>query len=602
MTEERVPVLIVGGGMSGLTTALQLAQHDIRSIVIEKHPSTAHLPKAHTINQRSMEIFRQLGITEDFLRKATPPEHIQKAAWRTSFGGDAPYEGKVVVSVDAFGGGKLTEQYATVSPERYASYHQVILEPFLVDQLAEEPRVDLRFNTQIVDFHEETDGAITTIEDRVTGDRTRIRADYVVGADGGRYFQKKLGYEMEGVTALGDNVTLWFKADLSEYMDDDTLLNWFVTPDSFGMAAGVLVPVGIGKHSEEWVLHFGYPAGQGQHVTDAEAIARMLDLFNLPDLEFELIKVSRWSSEQVMADQFRIGRVICTGDAIHRHTPTLGIGMNSAIGDSHNLAWKLAYVLKGYASDSLLDTFDIERRPVLERNSELALQTYYLHAAVVPQIGMIPGGPEEYNKKILTRYFEDSPLGEDRRRRTHQLVESNQCLEHQALELELGYRYGGPAIAQPDTDYRPDPMLNDYKPVATPGARMPHLWLTAPDGSKISTLDLIETDFVLLVGSIHSQWIGAANKVIEELGVPIQTIVVGEGGYREESGRWNQDYQIGLDGAMLVRPDQHITWQTKSAHIDQVDTLRKVLSLALRPDTENIQAGYSGRSLVASEK
>lgn len=578
----QVPILIVGGGMSGLSTALQLAHHGVQALVVEKHSSTAHLPKAHTLNQRSMEIYRHAGIMPELRKEATPSQHIQKAAWRTSFGGDLPSDGKVVVSVDSFGGGNLQEQYLSASPEPYASLHQVRFEPFLASMVAQQPLIDLRFDTAIDEFYDDGDGVRAIIRNLATGETEEVHAQYAVGADGGRFFQSRLGYEMEGITGLGDNITLWFKADLSRWMDDDTLLNWFITPDSFGMAAGVLVPVGLGKTSKEWVLHFGYPAGQGASVTDEQAVQRMKDLFKLPDLEFEIIKVSRWFNESVVANRFRTGRVISLGDAIHRHVPTLGIGMNSAIGDSNNLAWKLAYVVQGHAPDSLLDTFETDRRPILERNAELSLLTYYLHMGIGPQIGMVPGAPVEYNEKVLDRYFEDSPAGRERRERTANLVWGDQRLEHQALDLELGYRYWGPGIvADKPIAFTRDPMLNAYQAAAVPGARLPHAWLTSPDGTRISTLDLVDTDFTLIVPSIDSPWKAAVEKIDDEgNGFPISVAVIGEGGFSDSTGRWSEIVDLGTNGALLMRPDQHISWVAMTLPSDPAAVLRHVFAEA----------------------
>ena len=589
MTIE-VPVLIVGGGMSGLTTALQLARHGVKALVVEKHSSTAHLPKAHTLNQRSMEIYRHAGVMSELRTEAAPAKYVQTAAWRTSFGGDLPSDGKVVVSVDSFGGGKLTEQYLPASPEPYSSLHQVRFEPFLASMLANQPLIDLRFDTILSDFADEGDGVRATIRNTTTGEIEEVHAQYAVGADGGRFFQSRLGYEMEGITGLGDNITLWFKADLSQWMDDDSLLNWFITPDSFGMAAGVLVPVGFGKNSTEWVLHFGYPAGAGASVTDEEAVQRMLDLFKLPDLEFDLIKVSRWFNESVVANRFRTGRVISLGDAIHRHVPTLGIGMNSAIGDSNNLAWKLAYVVQGHAPDSLLDTFETDRRPILERNAELSLLTYYLHMGIGPQIGMVPGAPAEYNQKVLTRYFEDSPAGLERRERTANLVWGDQRLEHQALDLELGYRYWGPGIvADKPADHTRDPMLNDYQAAAVPGARLPHAWLTSPEGERVSTLDLVETDFTLIVPSTMSPWKAAAEQIEAEGNrLPISVAVIGENSLSDFTGRWSEIVDLGEHGALLVRPDQHIAWAAVTESSDPVAVLRGVFAEALTAQSVSV--------------
>jgi 2,4-dichlorophenol 6-monooxygenase len=526
-----------------------------------------------------MEIFRQLGFGDELLKVAIDPKHIQKAAWRTSFGGAEPFDGKIVFSIDAFGGGSLTEQYAKASPMLYSSLHQMLLEPFLAHQIAKQPLIDLRFNAEITDFTDAGSHVDATIKDTTSGETTAVRAEYVVAADGGKFFQQRLGYTMEGVTGLGDQVTIWFKADLSQWMDDDTLLNWFVTPDSFGMAAGVLIPVGAGKNSDEWVLHFGYPDGQGASVTDEEAISRMLDLFKLPDLDFETLMVSRWSCEQVIASRFRTGRVIATGDAIHRHVPTLGIGWNSAIGDSHNLAWKLAYVVKGYAPETLLDTFEIERRPVLERNGEMTLQTYYLHLTIVPSIGMVPGAPGGFNKKVLTRYFENTTLGAGRRARAHTLITRHQALEHQALDLEIGYRYSGPALlSDPNDVYNPDPMLNAYVATTTPGARLAHVWLTSPTGQQVSTLDLVGASFTLIVPNADSPWVNAAQEVATQFGLPIEVAVIGPGGYLDPSGEWAQVSGIGSKGALLVRPDQHVAWRTAVDVTSPVEQLRAVLS------------------------
>lgn len=576
-----VPVLITGGGISGLTAALQLAHHNIKSIVVERHPSTAHLPKAHTLNPRSMEIFRQMGISEEMQRIAVPPKHIQKASWRSSFGGSAPYDGQILASIDTFGGGELTEQYLQASPQPYASFHQVRLEPFLAAKAQEHPLIDLRFNTEVVEYEELDRQCVITVRCRETEKIETIQSEYVVAADGGRFFQDRLGYEMVGLKNVGDNITLWFKADLSEYMDDETLLTWFVTPNAFGMVSGVLVPVGAGRHSDEWVLHFGYPPGTGDEVTQDQAIDRMLDLFKIPNFEFELIKLSRWYNESVIANRFRTGRVLSTGDAIHRHVPTLGIGMNSAIGDAHNLAWKLAHVIKGYSTDSLLDTFEEERRPVVEWNAELALQTYYLHVGIGPQLGMVPGAPESWNELALTRYVENSPRGRSRRERARQLIWGDQRLEHQALDLELGYHYIGSAIDVDTNDpHISDPMLNAYQPSTRPGARLPHVWLHDCNGLRHSTLDLIGAGYTLLVSDENSPWIAAAQSVAPMTPAPLDVVVIHESQFRAGSEEWEQIAQLGATGALLVRPDQHIAWRTLDAHGDVESRLREAISIA----------------------
>lgn len=575
------PVLIAGGGMSGLTTALQLAHHGIASIVVERHPSTSHLPKAHTLNPRSMEIFRQLGIVDEMLTIAVPPKHIQKASWRSSFGGDAPYDRQILVSIDTFGGGELTEQYLAASPQPYSSFHQVRLEPFLAAQAQKNPLIEVRFNTELIAYQESENECVATVKNCLTGEEEVIQSQYVVAADGGKFFQNRLGYDMVGLKNVGDNITLWFKADLSEWMDDESLLTWFVTPSAFGMVSGVLVPVGAGRFSDEWVLHFGYPSGEGDNVTEEQALDRMRDLFKIPDFEFELIKLSRWNNESVVANRFRTGRVISTGDSIHRHVPTLGIGMNSAIGDSNNLAWKLAHVIKGWAPESLLDTFEEDRRPIVERNAELALQTYYLHVGVAPQLGMVPGAPAEWNEFALTRLVEDGPRGRDRRERARQLIWGDQRLEHQALDLELGFHYSGSGIDIDESDpHTPDPMLNKYVPSTRPGARLPHVWLSDRNGIKHSTLDLVGLGYTLVVADASSAWKQAAEEVAAAVDVPLDIVVIDEANFRTGYDEWKTVTQLGAQGALLVRPDQYIAWRTLDASGDLAIRLRAALATA----------------------
>lgn len=578
---QQAPVLIVGGGMSGLTTALQLAHHGVQTIVIERHPGTSHLPKAHTVNPRSMEVFRQIGVAEDMLKVAVPPKHIQRASWRSSFGGDAPYDGQILVSLDTFGGGALTEQYLAASPQPYSSFHQVRLEPFLKAKAEEHPLIDIRFSTEAISYEETASESVTTIKNCDTGEEDVVRSQYVVAADGGKFFQARLDYDMVGLKNVGDNITLWFKADLSKWMDDESLLTWFVTPSAFGMVSGVLVPVGAGRQSDEWVLHFGYPPGEGAKVTEEEALDRMRGLFKIPDFEFELIKLSRWYNESVVSSRFRTGRVFSTGDAIHRHVPTLGIGMNSAIGDSNNLSWKLAHVVKGYAPDSLLDTFEEDRRPIVERNAELALQTYYLHVGVAPQLGMVPGAPPEWNEFALTRYVEDSPRGRDRRERAHQLLWGDQRLEHQALDLEIGYHYVGSGIDIDEADpWVPDPMLNKYVPSTRPGARLPHVWLNDRNGIRYSTLDLVGLGYTLVVSAGNSAWKAAAEAIAGEFTAPIDVVVIDDGHFRSGSADWEEIAQLGTQGALLVRPDQHVAWRSLDAQGDLEVRLRDAINLA----------------------
>jgi len=448
MSAQKVPVLIIGGGACGLTTSILLSDMGIDHLLIERHPTTSHLPKAHYLNQRTMEIFRQHGLADSVYAVGTPMAHMGKVRWRTTLGGDGPLDARTFQELDAFGGGELAATYAKDSPCPSTNYPQIRLEPLLRQHAEARGPGRVRFHHELVDLRQDENGVTATIRDVAQGQVYEVRADYVVAADGGKTVGPMLGIQMEGPTNLGRIVTSHVSADLSQWWDDACLITWFINPHNSGVfGSGAMVPMGPtwGRHSEEWVIHFSHAPVDPDHYDETAVLPRLRSLLQLPDLELTVHKVSNWVLDAVLAARYQEGRIFLAGDAAHRHPPTTGLGLNTAVGDAHNLAWKLAAVLHGRAHATLLDTYASERRPVGMRNVDWAMFTAMNHAVCDAGMGFSPLHPPAARKANFELFFAETPMGETRRARAAAVFDTQRA-EFQAHDLELGYAYAEGAL------------------------------------------------------------------------------------------------------------------------------------------------------------
>ena len=588
MSAIKVPVLIVGGGGCGLTSSIFLSAQGVDHLLVERHPGTSVLPRAHYLNQRTMELLRQHGVAESIYEVGTPIEHFGKVRWCTTLSGDGPLDGRTIFEMDAFGGGTLRERYEQDSPCLSSNYPLLRLEPLLRRHAEEAAPGRILFHHELVEWSETTAGIEAVVRNRDTDETFTVEAAYVIAADGGKTMGPKLGIEMQGPTGLLDMVATHFSADLSQWWDEECLITWFLNPAGEGSwGSGAMVPMGPtwGKDSEEWVLYFAFRADDPERFDEAAIIPRMRELLNLPDLDPTVHRVSHWVLEAVLADRYRAGRVFLAGDAAHRHPPTTGLGLNTAIQDAHNLAWKLAAVLNGTASEALLDTYEAERRPIGLRNVDWALFTFLNHLVIDAGMGLMPGAPSEAQTAALEAYFSDTPMGETRRARAAEVI-ATQRTEFQAHDLEIGFAYPEGALVPDGSEPPPrDPLGSVYHPTTRPGHRLPHAWLDH-DGRRISTHDLTGPSrrFALLTGSAGEPWCTAAGQVAEKLGVAIAAARVGDAGdYADPTGAWAALRQIGDDGAVLVRPDNHIAFRSPGAVDDPAAVLSEALEAVLRP-------------------
>jgi putative polyketide hydroxylase len=544
--DDRVPVLIAGGGVAGLTAALFLAQQGIRALLVERHPGTSIYPRARGLYGRSMELMRGLGLEE---------------AIRTAGAQLAPaigiYSGRTLVEVMAARGeggwlmkmmrrraarGQLTAPGSKKSPTGPCRCTQDLLEPVLLDA-ARARGVDARFFTELTDFEQDADGVTATIVNRDTQIRRTVRADYLIAADGARSpARTRLGIGQSGAGVLTHQLNLYFRADLTSLVKGREFSMCLVeNPDVYGLFASI-------NNTDLWVFHVSYHPERGERPEDFTP-ERCADLIRkgagLPDLDVEVKGVSPWQSTVRIADRFQAGRIFLAGDAAHVMPPWGGFGANTGIQDAHNLAWKLAAVLGGHAGSALLDTYEEERRPVARSVSEISGSMNGDRGLIVHKSGL----RMMWMMRKAFGYF------------------------------TMGYGYASPAVAL-EPGPRPGPGTTELR--GRPGTRAPHVWLER-EGRTISTLDLFGRRFVLLAGKDGAAWLEAARRVATQLWLPLDTLRIDDD-LRDVGRAWHRAFGVGPSGAALVRPDGIVAWRAKRGEEAPDETLDRALThLLARP-------------------
>lgn len=394
---------------------------------------------------------------------------------------------------------------------------------------------------------------------------------------------------MEGPTGLRKIVSAHFKADLSPYWDDRASILHFANPEyGLGLRSGSLLPVGPtwGRFSEEWQMHFSTGVDGPPFPRDS-AEDRIRKLLKLPSLQIEILSFSNWDLERVLADKYQSGRIFVGGDSAHRHPPTTGMGLNAAVQDAHNLAWKLAYVLRGKAPEALLDSYEAERRHIGRRVCDWALFTSKTHKLISTAIGLEEGKEEANRARLAHLLDEDDEMGVAARAQLQHTIDG-QSIEFGAHEMDLGIRYpsggaflpdGTPALA-----YHPRHQI--YTPTTRPGHRLPHAWVER-GGNLISTHDLVGSggDFLLITGRGGSGWAQEARRTAESrsIGLRFAQIVGPLERTREEDFcdvfmQWKQVKEIEDGGAILVRPDNVVLWRSISPNVTDLSVvLGKIL-------------------------
>ena len=566
MADVEVPVLIVGGGGAGLTASMLLSKLGVESLLVSALPTTSVLPKAHLLNQRTMEILADAGVADEIYAQGTPRANMSHTGFYAGFAG-WPDAGRRFGLLEAWGGGGADLDWEAASPRSSTNLPQIRLEPIMRDHAEALAPGAVRFGHELVSFAQDEAGVSATVLDHASGSEYTVRSDYLFACDAGRRIGPELGVEMVGLRDVGSMVSIHLTADLSRWAPDpEVLIRWIWVPHMARLAT--LVPMGPtrwGPDSEEWVFHLNYALEDPRARDDAAVESDMREALGIGDHPVEIHIMTRWELMGVVASKLRVGRTFILGDAAHRHPPTGGLGLTSATQDVHNLCWKIAAVLNGAASDELLDTYDPERRSSVQWNVDNSLDSALNHLAVGEAFGLVdPDVTPEEGWARIGRLWSGMPDDEAFRLQVRRAIAA-QSMEFRKLNVEYGYTYDSAAVVPDGTP--PGPPLDrvrTYRPSTRPGSPLPHAWVEREDGGRVSTLDLVRPGrFLLIAGEAGRSWIEAASALADANGLPVDAVRIGhlDGDYLDPQCRWLADRGITPEGAVLVRPDRFVAWR-----------------------------------------
>jgi len=549
---ERFDVLVVGGGPCGLAAAIALGRCGVKTLLVEKHPSTSFHPRGHVVSARTMEILRTWGLEEAVRSRGIPHDRNQGIAFVRSL------VGELIGEIRTFADPLRNRLAETHGPSAKTSCPQDAFEPELLRGAQGLPSVTLRFGTRVDALGQDAHGVHATVE-MPDGERRQVHARYAIAADGARgALREQLGIGMSGAGVLGDQIGVYFEADLWRWVAQrPNLLWWIYNPRT----VGVLIAL---DGRRRWTYNFGYdPAKSAPEDFTPERCAQIVKAaVGAADLDLSVRDVRVWRMQARVAESLRAGRVFLAGDAAHPLPPTGGQGMNTAIGDVHNLCWKLALVVNGVAPDALLDTYGEERLPVIRFNVEQSVRNARNMEA--SGLGGILKTHEDFREDDIARMREAIPA-----QREH----------FDYPGQTYGYSYRSTLVFDDGSVAAPT-EVHSYRPSAMPGARAPHCWLRCPQGSDLSTIDLFkDLNFTLLAGRLGQRWRAAFRQIATEAGLAAQAFVVGaQGDLIDNLGAFQDLYGISADGAVLVRPDGHVMWRSCGGHESPHDVLRNVLA------------------------
>ncbi len=509
-------VLVVGGSLNGLTCALLLARQGIGCTVVERHADTTVQYKFRGISPRSMEIFRGAGVEDDIRRNRTGDQKSGEIA-----------RGRTLADPDLRFLGMPWADTRDLGAAEAATCDQDRLEPILRAH-ASRGGADVRFRTEVVGFRQDATGVVARLRERRSEAQEEVRAAFLVAADGvNGTTREALGIGRHGPGILQHWMNLIFDTDLEPTVRGRPLTAAFVTDVN-----GSLVPRG-----RRWLLALPYdPAHERPEDFDAERTRERVGRAAGREVRADLVDARAWEVSAYVADRFSSGRTFLVGDAAHTMPPTGGFGGNTGIHDAHDLAWKLAAVLRGRAGERLLETYDEERRPIAEATLAQALAR-------------------------LSAWFRDPsqalpppvPIVDD-------------------LDVIFGQVYrAGALVPEPEL---PDVRFEDPRtPSGRPGSRAPHLTVREDDGRELALHDAIGTGFLLVAGADEPGWRRAA----EELRIHVVQPA-------DEAAFERLDH-VGPTGAVLVRPDGVVAWRSADAAPEPGRALARAMDVVLRRET-----------------
>ena len=582
MADITTDVLIIGTGPAGSATAALLSSYGVENMVINRYRWLANTPRAHITNQRTMEVLRDLGrdVEDEAYMFAAGQELMGENVFCTALAGEE------IGRMKSWGMHPTSRaEHQLSSPTLMNDLPQTFMEPLLF-RTACSRGTQARLSTEYVSHEQDGEGVTTTCLDRLTGKTFTVRSKYLVGADGGNSkVAEHAGLAFEGRMGVAGSMNILFEADLSRYVAHrPSVLYWVLQPgaDVGGIGMGLVRMV---RPWHEWLIVWGYDINQpAPAVDEAHAKKVVRDLVGVADLDVTIKSVSTWTVNNMYATTLSNGRVFCTGDAIHRHPPSNGLGSNTSIQDAFNLAWKLAHVLKGQAGAKLLDSYQAERAPVAKQIVTRANKSIEEFGPIFKALGLLDSVDPVKMQENMDARCNDTPAAEAQRAAIRKAIAAK-VYEFDAHGVEMNQRYRSDAVVndgQPEPAFVKDPELH-FQQTTWPGARLPHAWLFSEDGKKVSTLDLAgHGRFTVLTGPGGQGWIEAARTVGRALGIEIAAHAIGpRQQWQDFSGDWANLSEVRNGGVVLVRPDHHVCWRHAENSADPAGDLSRVLTAIL---------------------
>jgi 2-polyprenyl-6-methoxyphenol hydroxylase-like FAD-dependent oxidoreductase len=532
MTPETQPVVgIVGGGPVGLSLSLQLGRLGIRSVLVEQNASITTHPKARGVWARTMELFRLWGIEKNVRRQGLQANAIGVAFVET-------------ISGREFGRAIQDPEMVPPTPAGNCNVAQDIVEEELLAAIRQISLCQVFYSHELIEHREVEDGVEMTARDLLSGETKHWRVDYLVAADGANSkLRDELGIEMVGPGVFMTATNYYWQGDLSHIESVRQVAGYRVATGIPGVPIGIVLNTN-GK--DRWLMGAPVEGEDSRPLADEDVVKLARAYAGIPNLDVKVINNSIFRASRQVAASYSKGRVFLVGDAAHRFPPTGGFGMNTGIQDAHNLAWKLAMVLRGKAGEDLLDTYDSERRPIGNANADFAMGNMGRFRATTEAL-------RSGNRDRIEFWLKD----------TRHHVNSH--------GLGLGFSYDEGAVI-PDGTVKPVVPPGRYEPSDRPGRRFPHMWLDL--SRQRSTIDLFERNFAVLHGAASREWAEAAKQAGETLGIEVDSFELATVDPRD-------GLEMGTRGVVLIRPDGHVAWRMHYLPTDPAASLTAALATVL---------------------
>ncbi|ANP90274.1 hypothetical protein BA011_40815 (plasmid) [Rhizobium leguminosarum] len=513
--------------------ANELGRRGVSTILFDEKSSTAFNPQANATQARTMEHFRRLGFADEIRALGMPEDfptdiayftryaHHELARFRLPSAKEA--REKILTMTGSWSAAELPHRVSQKFVERVLRKHAEALST-----------VSVNYGWRISRF-EDVGDAVTMTASQVGSESTRsVRAKYLIGGDGAKSFiRRTLGIRYQGDGGAvrdffgGKMFALYLRCpQFYEVVPfAPAWMNVAFNPERRAFMAAV-----DGKG--EFAFHTQLKEGESEDdISDAQALKMFQTVVGYP-VEGEILSRGTWTAGfALVAEKFQAGRIFLGGDAVHLFTPAGGLGYNTAVDDAVNLGWKIASVVRGNAPSFLLDTYELERRPVAVRNTGFA-------RAFAESIGNYVPKPD---------IEADSDLGSDLRREAGAYLEAHGRSEFNIPGVTFGARYDhSPIILSEGEGQAPD-LPDVYVPNAAPGGRAPHVWLN----SQTSLFDRFGFEWTLLrlrpSSSPGTEFVTAARMA----GMDLTVVDIEE----------DQLRAIYRKPLVLIRPDQVIAWR-----------------------------------------